>query len=474
MIPFAGRVSRVLLGAAMLAGVTADGAWAQMGVPGGTGQTGMPSPAVFGGARRQEPGQNNVSISASVLGGYDTNILADNAGIGGGTGGGLGSTDQTSSSFVGSGAALQWNQQREKVGFYGSLGGEYRTFFDIDDFDIQSYFAGAGVGMQLTAKSTLNLGASIDVQPFYQFGVLGGSGYVLEQPGDVPTFAPDLLAAREQVLRFGGTVNYQYRLSQRTTFTADVGRAGFRSLNDDAERAGLTNLGSTYASARLTRRLTTNLGVRVGYGYWRFDQVSQTPGPEDDLPVNQQVGMHNIDVGLDYARALTFARRTTFSFGTGTSITRGANVGFGQGTNVNVTGFATLQREFLRTWAAALNYTRGTNYLEGYNQFVVFDTASASIGGLFTDRLDAGAAVYYTNGALGGFAPGVRGDRLATIGAGGQLRYGFTQNLAMFASYTWVRFEIPEYLEPVDLITPYRPERQGVRVGLTVWFDMLR
>jgi hypothetical protein len=190
--------------------------------------------------------------------------------------------------------------------------------------------------------------------------------------------------------------------------------------------------------------------------------------------------VHNIDVGLDYSRVLTFARRTTFSFGTGTNIVNysGQSFGTNEGTRFNVVGFATLQRAFLRTWAASLNYNRSTTYLEGYNTFGVFDTASASIGGLLTDRLDARAGVYYTNGTFGGYADDTlgsrRGDRLATLGAGGQLRYALTTNLAVFTSYTYARFEIPAYLEPVNLLTPYRPDRQGVRVGLTVWFDLLR
>ncbi len=474
MIPFAGRVTRVLLGAAMLAGVTADDVGAQMGVPGGTGQTGMPSPAVFGGARREQPGENNLTFSADALAGYDTNILADNAGVGGGTGGGLGSSEQTASTFAGGGAFLQWSQNRPRVSYYGGLGASYRTFFDISDFDVQSYDASAGVGVQLTRRSGLSLGVSVGVQPFYQFGVFGGAAYVPDQPGDIPAFSPDFLAAREQVLRFGGSASYQYQFSERTAFTASVGRNGFRTLNDEAEASGLANLGSTNASARITRRLTTNLGLRLGYGYWQFDQVQRAIGPDDQLTATEQVGMHNIDVGLDYARALTLARRTYFSFGTGTTITQGSNPGVGQGTNVNITGFATLQREFLRTWAAALNYTRGTNYLEGYNQFVVFDTASASVGGLFTDRVDASATVFYTNGTFGGGGGGTGNDRLATIGAGAQIRYGFSENWALFASYTYARFEIPTYLEPVELLTPYSPGRQGVRVGLTVWFDLLR
>ena len=78
MIPYASRVvARLLLGAAIIGG-TATGAGAQL--TGVNGAQGLPSPAVFGGARREQPGTNHVSLSTSIFGGYDTNILLDNLG----------------------------------------------------------------------------------------------------------------------------------------------------------------------------------------------------------------------------------------------------------------------------------------------------------------------------------------------------------------------------------------------------------
>jgi hypothetical protein len=37
-----------------------------------------------------------------------------------------------------------------------------------------------------------------------------------------------------------------------------------------------------------------------------------------------------------------------------------------------------------------------------------------------------------------------------------------------------MRSDVPTYLRPIDLLTTYRPDRQGVRAGVTVWFDLLR
>lgn len=479
MTVHAGRVvARLLLGAAMLVGM-AGGAAAQMA---GGGAPPPRSPAVFGGAQRAEPGVNNVNFSASVLGGYDTNVLASEGrlgggggGLGGGTGGAIGSSNQTSSTFAGGGAQLTWQQQRARVSYFGNVGGQYRTLFDIDDFDVQAYDAGGGFSSQLSPRATLSATGMVGVQPFYRFGVLGGfgvgsGGISTQSTGQV--FTPDFQAAREQVLRYGAQASYGYQLSQRTTFSADVSRNGFRPLNTAADRSGLLRLGSTFVAARLQRRLTENLGARVGYGYGFFDRLRSSTAMVDEPT---RVGFHNIDVGLDYSRALTLARRTSFSFGTGSNITRGTGVTQDNEprrvsrTQFNVTGFATLQREFLRTWAASANYMRGTSYIEGVNRFGVFDAAAVSVAGLFTDRIDASAALFYTTGGLT-----FGGERISNTGAGAQLRYAVSPNVATFISYTYARFNLPPEFMPQNLDAPFRPDRQGVRVGLTVWLDLLR
>lgn len=458
---------------AMLLGVGVE-VRAQMPVPGGTGVTGMQSPAVFGGARRAGETDQVFAASLSVLGGYDTNILAAD-GTTGGVSGPIGSTDQTSSSFAGTSAGLTWQRSSPRTMYFGGLGAHYRGFFDIKDLDVTSFDAHAGLGVQLTRRSSLVLAGAVGAQPFYQSGALGafgGIGIGQFQPGGGAAFTPDLQGAFEKVLRFNGQVGYSYRLSEKTTFSADAWRSAFRPLNDAAERAGFVSLGATSVGARLTRQLTRDLGARLGYGYLRNDTVALLPVAGTDSP-SQQFDVHNIDVGLNYGKQFGFARNTTVSFGTGTNITRAASgsaVSGNSGTRFNLVGFASLRHQFLRTWSATALYTRGTSYLEGYRSFGVFDTVNLAISGLITDRVDAGAGVFYTNGDIATLS----GGRTENLGAGAQVRYAFTQNLAMFASYTYSRFDAPPGLRPLLTTETYRPDRQGVRFGVTSWFDLLR
>jgi hypothetical protein len=469
------RVARLVLVAPLALGV---GSHAFGQVPGGQATPAPRSPAVFGGVDSPRTDGDVLSVSASAVGGYDTNVLAAVGGTGGGGGGGgaIGSTEQSDSTFAGGSTSLQWSQQRARVLHYGAVSADYRRAFDIDNFDIQAYTAAGGLDLKTSARSRVQLNGLVGLQPFYQNGVLGAFG---GQPSAIDgtanpssIFTPDFQTAREKIMRYAAFAAYSHQLSPRTTFSANAGSDGFLPVNSEADDAGLLRLTRNYAAARLTRALTTSLSARVGYGYSQYDRDRRLPtAPEaaDDQPT--AIGVHNIDVGLNYNRALSIAHRTSFSFGTGSNVTQssGTTVGQSTRTRVFVTGFAALRRDFLRTWTASLSYQRGTSYWEGYSTFGVFDGVSLSAGGLFTDRLDASVGVTYTNGSLGS----TLSNRVSTISAGSQLRFALSRNVAMFAGYTFARFDTPPYGLPDDVFQTYRPERQGVRFGLTFWTDLL-
>lgn len=431
--------------------------------------TGVSNPAVFGGAGRHDASRDSVTFSASALGGYDTNILAADSGSA--TGGNIPSNDQTSSSFAGGSATLSWARPTRRVSYFGTASVDYRAYFDLTDFDVQAYATTLGFSARLTRRSSLAFGGNAAVQPFYQYGLLQ-----IPQPGQVVTpadgaaYAPDFQGARERALRYGAYINYQYQLSQRTSFVVNAARSGFGPVGSETSSATtLSQIGSTTGGARLTHQLTKDLGVRLGYGYSQFDSlpVSADAGTEGRT---QRFGLHNIDVGLDYSRSFSFDRRTRFSFGTGTNVTRSTvpEAEGGHAGGVNLAGFAMLRRDFGRTWSSSLTYNRGTTLVEGFNDFGVFDSVSASVGGLLTDRLDFGTGLQYFTGKVGS-----SGERLGSLGAGAQVRFAVSRHIATFLGYTYSRFEIPEDRQPEVTTGTYDPQRQGVRFGVTVWMDLI-
>ncbi len=431
------------------------------------------SPAVFQGARPVGEGDNSLTLATSALGGYDTNIFAT-AGGGSAGGGNLGSTSQSDSTFGAVSTSLQWRQTGPRASYFGGVDAGYRAYFDVDDLDAVASAATGGFRFSLTPKSSVGAEARASVQPFYQFSLIGDSGPINPGVPTGPSFTPDFQAGQNLVLRYSYAGDYSYRFSPRLTFSAQGSAIGFHPLEDIESQAQLSRADRWWTGARLTYQATTNLAARVGYGYGRFGwrQAPLATDVPTSTPIRQAATTHNIDAGVNYSRALTVARRTYFSFGTGSTILQ-QGVADADGdlgtTRFDVTGFATLSRQFLRTWNTSLSYVRGIQYIEGYNDVGLFDTVSVGAVGLLSDRLDLSGGAAYSDGR----ASRGRGDRIATLSAGTQLRYAISQNVAAFVSYTYAWFDIPPDRRPVSAPT-FQPERQGVRVGLTLWLDLKR
>jgi len=223
------------------------------------------------------------------------------------------------------------------------------------------------------------------------------------------------------------------------------------------------------ARVRYTYAFSRYAGFRAGYGQ-RYSRY----GLEVDRPVRS----HEVDVGVDggYGRSYALARRTTFSFNTGSTIfvretaqSGSPDEEFDPETRLRLNGSADLVQGWARTWSARLGYTRGVEYEPGVRDPVLSDSASASVGGLLAPRVDFSAAASYRIGTVG-FGDGENGFGAAS--ATMSLRAAITANLAAYAQYFyyWYEFE-----RDVALPTYIRRglERQGVTVGLTVWTPLI-
>ena len=80
--------------------------------------------------------------------------------------------------------------------------------------------------------------------------------------------------------------------------------------------------------------------------------------------------IHDIDVGVDYARPLSLTRRTTLDFGTGSSVVTMPTLDLGQEagateTQVRFVGDVGVTHEMGRTWRLRLGYNRGVGFAGG-------------------------------------------------------------------------------------------------------------
>ena len=130
------------------------------------------------------------------------------------------------------------------------------------------------------------------------------------------------------------------------------------------------------AGGSLVQTLGKGLDLVLGYHY------SQAQYADGSAHQN-----HLIDAGVNYNRALSFSRRTTLSFSTGTSR-------FAKPNPAGRCGSAPPARsgsshEIGRTWTATLSYDRGLRFTENWLEPLFTDSASAGLSGSMSRRVQA-------------------------------------------------------------------------------------
>ena len=108
---------------------------------------------------------------------------------------------------------------------------------------------------------------------------------------------------------------------------------------------------------------------------------------------------------MDYNKALSFSRRTTLTFSTGT-----AAVNSGRDTSFNLTGTARLNHEIGRTWTASAGYSRSVQFVDLLLVPVLYDSLDASIIGLLNRRVEVQAGARASIGTIAIGSQGSRGD----------------------------------------------------------------
>jgi hypothetical protein len=209
--------------------------------------------------------------------------------------------------------------------------------------------------------------------------------------------------------------------------------------------------------ARFAHRLTPHASLRLGYGY----RLTSYSGSSDRVYVPSR----SIDAGIDYNRALSFSRRTSLGFTTGTT-------GASDGVHIRyfMTGGATLTHDIGRSWSARALYRREMTFLEGLATPFLSSGATLSVGGYVGRRVDMSVTAGYAD-ALHKFSPG--SPTLVTYTGAGRLRVALNRYSLAYVQY----FHYQYRFDGADAVIPTLPpslERSGVRGGLTFWLPLLR
>lgn len=365
--------------------------------------------------------------------------------------------------YIPTSGSLAYNHRGEKAQFGANAGAEARFYHHSGEVLSVNRYAGVGVVANFARRTQIALNQTVSYSPAYfsgMFPVLSN-----QRPGAVNALGPNYAVSTLNALTYETSGDISHGLTPRTTlsFSSSVRRADF------PDRSGYEDLHAYSIGGRAERHLSQNASVRVGY-YYRKGQYAFVA----DAPVNAAV--HDLDIGVDYDRALSLTRRTHLDFSVGSSL---INEPIGDTTvadpvsgrlQYELTGSVGVNHEFQQTWLARLAYDRGAGLVEGFPEPVFSDGVSVSLAGFMSPRAELSVRAEYTNGNVGSLASG---NGLEAYSASAQLQFGINRYMATSGEYFYYGYEIGPNVSLPGGVSQSR-ERYGLRGWLTVWLPMVR
>jgi hypothetical protein len=413
----------------------------------------------------------SLDLRFSLAGGYDDNVL-------GKQGNPIGQQLLQSGAFGIGRAGLLYTRHSDTLSLFLGGGSGVRYVPDLGDYIAASHEAFFDLTKDLGRRTHIRVAQNFAYAPFYHFGLLsntfdGGFGYHAVGSGLLPSEgvgdpllldAINLALLSQSVYRYATGAGLTRDLTARSSLSMEYhyARSSFGSDEPLADVVG-RNLTRQQGALTYSYRMNQSTIFHAGYGYRLVDY--------ELLGGHGRFGVHDVDLGVDYDRALSLSRSTTISFGTGSAIIVRDRSQAPELDAVfyRLLGRAELNHEMGRTWNANIEYQRGFRFIDGFNEPIFADLVQARLAGSLSTRLESLSWIAYSSGALG-FS---RRDRAYdTFIATTRLQFALTRHLAAFAQYLFYDYRFHDVLR-VPFGLPATLDRQGVQVGMNLWFPLL-
>jgi hypothetical protein len=431
-----------------------------------------PYRGLFGG-NADPTAPQSLTFIGSVFEGYDDNVYAGLTG--------RRTDDRTgrSGTYSGASTALTYtiSHNGERVTLSGSTTAQ-AAYYYTTKWNVAPYYNGdASARVQLSRSLSLTGTYGIVVSRYYRFllnpdlattdttisgGDIGVPGDEVDptagelDAGDVGNDDLDLL--RRPTLRHSAGVSLSRKFGNRSALTA-----GYRLRYIDFIGGDRNSYRSQSGSIDFNRKMTAHATLNLGYAYKVADW--NTEGRNNRT-------VQNINIGVNYARSLSFSRRTTVSFSTGSAIVSSDNLTTPQidtRTRFRAVGNASLTHEMGRSWTADVVYSRAVLFREGFDTPFYTDGVAAGIAGVPARRVNVSAGAHW---ALASTDIDGNSSHRGT-GAFAQASYAISRFLAAYVRYIYYSYRFGEDI-PLDADFPRALDRQGVRIGLTTSIPLIR
>ena len=391
----------------------------------------------------------SLDVTFNLSGAYDDDSYANDA------------TDvslyRQSGWYAGASAGLAYSRPGERLAF--AAGGDAGlNWYDTRDDMLGAYRARAALSVAAARRTRVRAAQSFAYAPEYRLALFGAP---LTLPGALDPFGavvPDLDLYRLRNYRTGSELSLTQGVGRRSSLEAAYALLVADYTDDRFDYRAQSGGG------RFLHQLTRHANVRLGYFYNVAGYLQR--GTARDQRV------HNIDAGIDYGRALSFSRRTSVAFSTGSAVLVRDDLSRPQANSdlvYHLIGSAHVRHEIARTWTAQAGYRRGVDFHEGFNDPFAVDAVNGSIAGFASRRVRLGAAADYARGTIGIDTS----NRFESLSATAGLEYALSRNYAVYGRYLYYRYDFDNdvALDPRFLRALHR---QGARFGLTASFPLVR
>ena len=339
------------------------------------------------------------------------------------------------------GLSLDHLRDRWQLLAYGR--GNLQQFLGERAFYAVSYDAGGQTSVKATNRLSFDFSGRASRSPFFQMLPPASADFTqVILPG-----AP--FAARRidnDAMEAVAGVTSQY--SKRSSLS---GWYSWRETRFRNERS--SDFSARGARVQWRRRMNRDLTARVGYGR---EEIQQRGADADGFTHEL------IDIGVDYLRALSVARRTSLAVLTETSVLRESGR-----RRYRLNGGVDLQHSFRRTWRAAVGVHRATEFLPGFAQPLFSDVGRASIAGLLNNRMSFHANVSGGQSQIGFDTP----SSFLTYSGDARLTVAATRRFGVFAQYVYYHYQLPADAQGAILLPNL--SRQSVSIGVQTWFPIV-
>jgi hypothetical protein len=341
--------------------------------------------------------------------------------------------------YTGGQLGVAYVRRGRRVLFSADAAGSARYYPDLRQVLTQGHRAGASAELRL-GRSRIQAGGTYRDTPYQQFlPQLGEEGLSSR------AISADTAMASTQNTVQTATASWARAVGRRSELAFNYGFTAARSssgVNQDTQQGG----------GAFRYRIGRDLDLRLGHQARLMRDVVNRAAPD--------VIVHDLDLGVDFERELSFSRRTRLAFTSGGSIVKSE-----QARHYVATGSATLKREIGRSWNAVAMYDRKVDVVEGFSQPVLADTIMAGVGGYWSRRFGTTFRAAVGRGEVGlesraaytSFATEARGNLILFRGCQWYVEHFYYQHAASGGT-------LPPGI-------PSHVHRRGIRTGLDVRFD---